>query len=213
MLAVQWGDNETLLIAPDLLRGSGDFIDEEIPISAHAGETNTLTFRLISRGEPSNVVEISQIAITESDDADSDGVSNADELALGMNSLSDDTDGDGLADGYELNVSHTDPLNYDTDFDGQDDAAEIIAGTDPLDTNSSLRISDVGLAPSGQFMLKWMAKAGKTYRVVRASALDLGDYRTIASGIPGIEPKAVFTDVTLDFLTTPKAFYRVELEQ
>ncbi len=88
-------------------------------------------------------------------DTDLDGLSDAEEVALGTNpalidsdgdSLSDfievkstqktdpmkaDTDGDGLNDYEEINNWGTDPLIADTDGDGYDDGSEVKAGYNP----------------------------------------------------------------------------------
>ncbi len=94
-------------------------------------------------------------------DADSDGISDADELKTpGLNPYSEDTDGDGLTDKFETQTSKTDPILPDSDADGLDDFVEyhntktnplqpdtdwdgltdyeeaIIIGTNPLDTDS-----------------------------------------------------------------------------
>jgi hypothetical protein len=71
-------------------------------------------------------------------DADSDGLTNAQELALGTDPHNPDSDGDGVKDGDEVNrkvngaAAPTNPLKADTDGDGLSDGAEATAGTDPL---------------------------------------------------------------------------------
>jgi hypothetical protein len=94
-------------------------------------------------------------------DADSDGISDTDELSTpGLNPYSEDTDGDGLTDKFETQTSKTDPILPDSDGDGLDDFVEyhntktnplqpdtdwdgltdyeeaIIIGTNPLDTDT-----------------------------------------------------------------------------
>lgn len=68
---------------------------------------------------------------TEVLDSDGDGLSNAEELALGTNPLLQDTDEDGLSDYEEVNRTGTDPLLADTDADGLPDGDEIKIGLDP----------------------------------------------------------------------------------
>lgn len=66
------------------------------------------------------------------DDPDGDGLSTADEKALGTNPRMVDTDGDGLLDGEEVRVYRTNPLHKDTDDDGLTDGEEaLIHHTDP----------------------------------------------------------------------------------
>jgi hypothetical protein len=86
----------------------------------------------------------SLIASLQTLDRDGDGLSDAQERALGSDPLKVDSDGDGLWDGpeyaYWLNRSIAEHrpdlvsniLNYDSDYDGVNDGDEIRLGTDPL---------------------------------------------------------------------------------
>jgi hypothetical protein len=66
-------------------------------------------------------------------DTDNDGLSDAEEKSLGTNPLNPDTDGDGLRDGDEVSLYETDPLEADTDGDGLSDGLEVLVyGTNPL---------------------------------------------------------------------------------
>jgi len=72
------------------------------------------------------------IALT---DADGDGISNSDELMIGINPKNVDSDGDGMPDGFELYFG-LDPNNggdgiSDTDWDFLSNANEYIYGTSP----------------------------------------------------------------------------------
>lgn len=64
-------------------------------------------------------------------DTDGDGLTNAEEAALGTNPNKWDTDGDGLSDGVEVHVTGTNPLVKDSDHDGLSDSEEASLGTDP----------------------------------------------------------------------------------
>ena len=79
-------------------------------------------------------------------DPDSDGLSNARELAQGTAADNADTDDDGLADGDEVDEFSTDPLAADTDDDGMKDGAEIDNGYDPLDSLSKAKRRNLVLA-------------------------------------------------------------------
>jgi outer membrane protein OmpA-like peptidoglycan-associated protein len=98
-----------------------------------------------------------------SDDADGDGLTDAEEAVLGTDPLNPDTDGDGLNDGLEVNIGKTDPLDDDTDDDGLLDGTEDANGngvvdageTAPLDADSDddflLDGTELGLsAPEGK---------------------------------------------------------------
>lgn len=65
-------------------------------------------------------------------DADSDGILDADEKAQGLNPAEYDTDGDGLSDKAELEQYKTDPKKADTDGDTFWDGNELLNGYNPL---------------------------------------------------------------------------------
>ncbi len=67
------------------------------------------------------------------EDLDCDGLTNAEEIALGTDPNDPDSDADGLLDGEEVNTHGTDPLNADTDGDLVSDGDEVANGTDPTD--------------------------------------------------------------------------------
>ncbi len=61
---------------------------------------------------------------TESNDSDHDGISDGDEIHLGLDPANPDTDGDGLKDGEELQRWRSDPKNCDSDGDSLGDGLE-----------------------------------------------------------------------------------------
>ncbi|HEX4954150.1 MAG TPA: carboxypeptidase regulatory-like domain-containing protein [Thermoanaerobaculia bacterium] len=65
-------------------------------------------------------------------DADGDGLTAPEELALGTNPANPDTDDDQLSDGEEARVVHSNPLAADTDGDFVWDGEEVANGTSPL---------------------------------------------------------------------------------
>ncbi len=76
---------------------------------------------------------------TDPEDLDCDGLTNAEEIALGTDPNDPDSDADGLLDGEEVNTHGTDPNDPDSDADGLLDGDEVNThGTDPLnpDTDS-----------------------------------------------------------------------------
>lgn len=64
-------------------------------------------------------------------DSDNDGLSDAEEIALGTDPHKPDTDDDGLQDGDEVKVYFTNPLNPDSDGDTFNDGEEVAAHKDP----------------------------------------------------------------------------------
>ncbi len=71
-------------------------------------------------------------APTNPNDADNDGISNADEKTKGLNPNEYDTDGDGLSDKAEIEQYKTDPKKADTDGDTFWDGVELMKGYNPL---------------------------------------------------------------------------------
>ena len=68
-------------------------------------------------------------------DTDDDGLSDGEEIELGISFLVSDTDNDGLNDSYEFDLG-TDPADRDTDNDGLNDSYELDLGTDPADRDT-----------------------------------------------------------------------------
>ena len=64
-------------------------------------------------------------AVTDPDDVDADGLTDAMELLMATDPTVRDTDGDGLIDGDEVNLHGSDPLLLDTDGDGLTDLDEV----------------------------------------------------------------------------------------
>lgn len=67
-------------------------------------------------------------------DFDGDGLSNADEVAMGLNPMNVDTDGDGLSDGYEL-ANALNPLVNDGGMDLDGDGVVNREDARPSDIN------------------------------------------------------------------------------
>ena len=65
-------------------------------------------------------------------DTDNDGLEDGEEVLGGTNPLLPDSDGDGLSDGVEVGLG-TNPNDVDTDDDGLNDGFELVPGLDPLD--------------------------------------------------------------------------------
>jgi hypothetical protein len=65
------------------------------------------------------------------EDRDGDGVFSRQERLLGTSDVLADSDGDGLTDFFEINISHTNPANPDTDGDSVIDSLDAA----PLDPN------------------------------------------------------------------------------
>lgn len=91
----------------------------------------------------------------------------------------------------------------DNDGDGIANAAEVTAGTNPLDPNSIFKVTSI-VPAGGGFTITWNAVGGRTYIVERSSTLGAVSWTQIASGLS----VGTFTD------TNPGSgnkFYRVRV--
>ncbi|HUA68706.1 MAG TPA: S8 family serine peptidase [Candidatus Saccharimonadales bacterium] len=123
-----------------------------------------------------------------------------------------DTDGNGLPDWWELeyfgHLTGTDP-NADPDHDGMDNLAEWIAGTNPTNAASCLRVSVMSTNSNG-VNVSWPSVAGKTYWLERSTNLLTG-FNTISTNIAATAPTNTQTDTAI--LPDNTRFYRVGVEQ
>lgn len=79
----------------DLVRGIGDF--------DHDGDPDVVEFRYGTELHTGNQVLLRRTISPGETDSDHDGLTNAEEQALGTDPYNPDTDGDGLLDGWEVN--------------------------------------------------------------------------------------------------------------
>lgn len=91
----------------------------------------------------------------------------------------------------------------DQDGDGQSNAAEVAAGTDPLDATSLLKI----LCLTPDHLLTWSSISGKTYQVHASSNL-LGAFTPLSGVVTGLTPTATYQDLAN---TNANRFYRIKL--
>jgi hypothetical protein len=73
----------------------------------------------------------------ESNDPDSDGLTNLEEYNYDTDPQNEDTDADGISDGNEVFVYTTSPRLKDSDRDGVADLQELVACTDPIKTETT----------------------------------------------------------------------------
>ncbi len=116
-----------------------------------------------------------------------------------------DNDGDGMDDQWELDFfgSVTNDGTGDADMDGLDDLSEYLAGTDPTDPESVLRMD--WFSPStnnaNEMVIQWRSVPGKSYRILCTDALG-GTWTTYQSGIQATSDTAVAavpTDASCSF--------------
>jgi hypothetical protein len=91
----------------------------------------------------------------------------------------------------------------DDDADGMSNAAEVTAGTNPLDASSIFKVNSIAVQ-GGNVTLTWQAVAGRTYKVESSTTLS-GSWTTKATGLQ----VGTFTESKP---ADAKVFYRVVVE-
>lgn len=98
---------------------------------------------------------------------------------------------------FELESAGLDPgIAVDTDGDGQSDAAEAIAGTNPNDALSVLRM--LSIARQGeQWLIEWTSVPGKSYQVQSSQVLTLPSWSNVGPPIVGASAPSLTTSFAL----------------
>jgi subtilisin family serine protease len=128
--------------------------------------------------------------------------------------LSVDTDGNGLPDWWEQeyfgHLTGTNP-NADPDHDGASNLAEFLAGTNPTNFASALRLTALRAAGINGIVLEWPGVAGHYYRLLRATNLLNGIFALVRTNLAATPPLNAVTDAAP--ARAGPQFYRLELEQ
>ncbi|HBR93185.1 MAG TPA: hypothetical protein DEA90_03370 [Opitutae bacterium] len=111
------------------------------------------------------------------DDDDGDGLTEAEEIALGTHTLNDDSDGDGISDGDEQNGWGTDPLDASDRFEFANEGAIVIE--------------------ANTLTIRWKSRTGKTYKMEGNVSLDAENWQELPGKVPGTGGEVSFS-ITLE---------------
>ena len=122
-----------------------------------------------------------------------------------------DSDSNELPDWWELTyfgqLTETDP-NADADHDGATNLLEFLMDTNPLDSNSSLRILDASREPTGT-RVSWSGGAQSSQILQRASSPE-GPWVNIFTNVAPTPLRGTYLDVEA---TNNSGFYRLRAER
>jgi subtilisin family serine protease len=123
-----------------------------------------------------------------------------------------DSDLNGLPDWWEQDffgqLTGTNP-NADPDHDGASNLAEWLAGTNPTNATSALRLT--ASRGTNGFVLRWPSATGKTYRLLRGTNLATGFNAVLQTNIAATPPTNTMNDTSI--APVGARFYRLQLEQ
>ena len=132
------------------------------------------------------------------------------ELFILEGSMPADADFDGMPDSWEIaQFGSTDALpDMDADGDGSNNLTEYVAGTDPVNAQSTFTIQELVPDAVG-YVISWNSVEGRSYQVLKNSNLFYDEFSAISSIIP--YPVNRHTDAVER--TEAQLFYQIEVSR
>jgi alpha-tubulin suppressor-like RCC1 family protein/DNA-binding beta-propeller fold protein YncE len=130
-----------------------------------------------------------------------------------------DSDGDGIPDSWMMRYfGHATGLaadnsraQDDADGDGMSNLAEYLAGTDPTDPHSYLRINSLTIDGTNGVQVVWGSATNKSYSVQRSMAVDGSvPFWPVVEHLPSTPPENTYWDTTAT--NSSAYFYRIKVE-
>jgi uncharacterized repeat protein (TIGR03806 family) len=123
-----------------------------------------------------------------------------------------DSDFDGMPDSFELangfNRFNGNDAAQDADADGMTNLQEYLAGTNPRNVNSVLRITRVNRF-SNDLVLSFLGGTGKTFVIERGTNLPILNWLTLTNVASGANSNVTVTN--RNGVTAPREFYRIRV--
>jgi len=95
----------------------------------------------------------------------------------------------------------------DRDNDGLANWQEYIAGTDPTNSESTLRSMPLGAAAPGKFVISWPSSSNRAYSILKTLGLE-SPFSLLATNQPARPPLNVYTDQ----VSGAAAYYRIQVD-
>ncbi|MCX7872731.1 MAG: lamin tail domain-containing protein [Verrucomicrobiae bacterium] len=123
---------------------------------------------------------------------------------------SGDSDNDGMPDDWEIANGlrpDVDDANEDKDGDGMSNIAEFIAGTNPSDKNSILKISSISIAPNNEVIIEFESVPDKDYQIL-VSTNFLDNWSVLTNILRTSTNKTIIKDSE----SANKKYYRIKVK-
>ena len=98
----------------------------------------------------------------------------------------------------------------DPDGDGMSNMAEFMAGTNPMDRGSALRMRALNPTKGGGISLQWLSESNRIYTIERSTNFPSGGFESLIQGVSATPPVNSWMDSTP--ATMWQGIYRIRVE-